>query len=41
MIAPGNVKSEVTIDADGNGIFYCNDGSVSIWVLKDNNYFLK
>lgn len=41
MIVLGNVKDEVTIDANGNGIFYCNNGSVSIWILKENNYFLK
>ena len=26
------------IDQDGNGIFYCNGGSVSIWVKKENIY---
>ena len=30
----GNVKEDVYVDKDGNGIFYCNGGSVSIWVKK-------
>lgn len=28
----GNVKETVYIDQDGNGIFYVNGGSVSIWI---------
>lgn len=34
----GNVKETVYVDAYGNGIFYCNSGSVSIWVRKDTIY---
>lgn len=34
----GNVKETVYIDKEGNGIFYCNGGSVSIWVKKENIY---
>lgn len=30
----GNVKENVYVDKDGNGIFYCNGGSVSVWVKK-------
>ena len=30
----GNMKENVYIDKDGNGIFYCDGGSVSIWVKK-------
>lgn len=30
----GNVQETVYVDQDGNGIFYCNGGSVSIWVKK-------
>ena len=30
----GNMKENVYVDKDGNGIFYCNGGSVSIWVRK-------
>jgi alpha-amylase len=30
----GNIQTEVTTDADGNGIFCCADGSVSIWIKK-------
>lgn len=30
----GNVKEEVYVDQEGNGIFYCNGGSVSVWVKK-------
>lgn len=28
----GNVQESVYVDQEGNGIFYCNGGSVSIWV---------
>ena len=31
----GNLDETVYVDNDGNGIFYCKDGSVSIWILKD------
>ena len=30
----GNVKETVYVDNEGNGIFYCNGGSVSVWVRK-------
>lgn len=30
----GNMKENVYVDKDGNGIFYCDGGSVSIWVKK-------
>ena len=30
----GNMREHVYVDKDGNGIFYCNGGSVSIWVRK-------
>ena len=33
----GNVKETVYVDSDGNGIFYCNGGSVSVWVRKQEN----
>ena len=33
----GNVKETVYVDNEGNGIFYCNGGSVSVWVLKQEN----
>lgn len=36
----GNVKETVYVDKDGNGIFYCNGGSVSVWIKKDNMYNL-
>lgn len=34
----GNVQETVYIDEEGNGIFYCNGGSVSVWVKKENLY---
>lgn len=34
----GNVQEQVYVDKEGNGIFYCNGGSVSVWVKKDNLY---
>ena len=34
----GNITEPVYIDDEGNGIFYCNGGSVSVWVKKDNIY---
>lgn len=36
----GNVREPVYIDNDGNGIFYVNGGSVSVWIKKDNMYEL-
>lgn len=36
----GNVKETVYVDGDGNGIFYVNGGSVSVWIKKDNMYNL-
>ena len=30
----GNIKETVYVDNEGNGIFYCNGGSVSVWVKK-------
>lgn len=30
----GNIKETVYVDNDGNGIFYCNGGSVSVWVKE-------
>lgn len=38
MTAPGNIKDEVLVDNNGNGTFSCNNGSVSVWILKDNIY---
>ena len=37
----GNMKETVYVDQDGNGIFYCNGGSVSVWIKKDNIYLKK
>lgn len=31
----GNREETVYVDQDGNGIFYCNGGSVSVWVRKE------
>lgn len=31
----GNIQEPVYIDAEGNGIFYVNGGSVSIWLKKE------
>ena len=33
----GNVKESVYVDHEGNGIFYCNGGSVSVWVATNAN----
>lgn len=30
----GNMSENVYVDKDGNGIFYCEGGSVSVWVLN-------
>lgn len=34
----GNLDETVYVDANGNGIFYCDGGSVSVWIKKDNIY---
>lgn len=36
----GNCKEPIYVDQDGNGIFYCDGGSVSVWIKKDNMYDL-
>ena len=36
----GNIKETVYVDSDGNGIFYVDGGSVSVWIKKDNMYNL-
>lgn len=36
----GNVKEPVYVDNYGNGIFYVNGGSVSVWIKKENMYNL-
>ena len=33
----GNLSETVYVDNDGNGIFYCKDGSVSIWIKQGQN----
>lgn len=33
----GNMQETVYVDNDGNGIFYCKDGSVSIWIKRGQN----
>ena len=30
----GNLSETVYVDNDGNGIFYCKDGSVSVWIKQ-------
>ena len=30
----GNLSETVYVDGDGNGIFYCKDGSVSVWIKQ-------
>lgn len=32
--ALGNAQGEVTVDSDGNGLFYVKDGTVSVWLQK-------
>lgn len=32
-----NIQTTVNVDTDGNGIFSCNDGSVSIWIKQGEN----
>lgn len=36
----GNLQETVYVDEEGNGIFYCNGGSISVWVKKENQYHL-
>ena len=31
----GNLSETVYVDNQGNGIFYCKDGSVSIWIKQE------
>lgn len=31
----GNREEIVTTAADGEGTFFCNGGSVSVWVIED------
>lgn len=31
----GNIQEPVYVDQEGNGIFYVNPGSVSIWAKSD------
>ena len=33
----GNMDETVYVDNDGNGIFYCKDGSVSVWIKQGQN----
>ena len=33
----GNMQETVYVDNEGNGIFYCKDGSVSVWVKQGKN----
>ena len=30
----GNLQETVYVDNEGNGIFYCKDGSVSVWIKQ-------
>lgn len=30
----GNLSETVYVDNEGNGIFYCNGGSVSVWIKQ-------
>ena len=30
----GNIEETVLVDEDGNGTFYCKDGSCSVWIKK-------
>ena len=32
-----NVDTTVTVDSEGNGLFHCRDGSVSIWIKQGEN----
>ncbi len=40
MTAPGNVAQEVLVDENGDALFYCNGGSVSVWILKEKSVSL-
>ena len=33
----GNLEETVYVDSEGNGIFYCKDGSVSVWIKQGEN----
>lgn len=33
----GNIEEKVYVDQDGNGTFFCKEGSVSVWI-KDGQY---
>ena len=33
----GNVENKVYVDQNGEGTFFCKDGSVSVWI-KDGQY---
>ena len=33
----GNIEDKVYIDQNGNGVFSCKEGSVSVWI-KDGQY---
>ena len=33
----GNLQETVYVDNEGNGIFYCKDGSVSVWIKQGQN----
>lgn len=34
----GHIAEPVYVDSEGNGIFYVNGGSVSVWVKRENMY---
>lgn len=34
----GNIKDTITLDENGKGSFYCDGGSVSVWVKQGNLY---
>ncbi len=33
----GNMSETVYVDSEGNGIFYCKDGSASVWIKQGEN----
>ena len=33
----GNLSETVYVDNEGNGIFYCKDGSASVWIKQSQN----
>lgn len=33
----GNLSETIYVDSEGNGIFYCKDGSVSVWIKQGQN----